>query len=188
MKNLSEPFATHQKKRPEMKALASTKSPVKMRNFKHADASDDVIITKWTQITPVEKDQIKFSYSDELAASTSGDPVNLSAIHNLAGEQLICVKGQAASISGIKMVATQHSGNTKKQEVIILDPTAFVKLILREKYVNSLEINKTYLFKNVRVKVNKYERYLNTPRKDEFTATQCQDFHSPCTCCTRRRC
>ena len=41
-----------------------------MRNFKQADASDGVI-TKWTQITSLEKDQIKFSYSEELAASTS---------------------------------------------------------------------------------------------------------------------
>ena len=121
-------------KRPELKALATRKSPVKMRNFKQADASDDLIITKWTKITPLEKDQIKFSYSEELAASTSGDPVNLSAIHNLAGEQLICVKGQAASMSGIKMVATQYSGNTQKQEVIIRDPTAFEKLVLWGRY------------------------------------------------------
>ncbi len=166
-------------KRAELKVLATTKSPVKMRNFKQPDTSDDLIITKWTKITPLEKDQIKFSYSEELAASTSGDPVNLSAIHNLASEQLICVKGQAAIISGIKMVSTQYSGNTQKQEVIIRDPTVCVKVVLWGRYVDSLEINKTYVFKNLRVKVTKYERYLNIPRKDEFTATQCQDFDTP---------
>ena len=124
-----------------------------MRNFKQPDTSDDLIITKWPKITPLEKHQIKFSYSEELAASTSGDPVNLSAIHNLASEQLICVKSQAASISGIKMVSTQYSGNTQKQEVIIRDPTACVKFVLWGRYVDSLEINKTYLFKNLRVKI-----------------------------------
>ncbi|CAB4025533.1 Hypothetical predicted protein [Paramuricea clavata] len=166
-------------KRAELKALAATKSPVKMRNFKQADTSDDIIITKWTKMTPLEKDQITFPYSDELAASTSGEPIKLSAIHNLAGEQLICVRGEASSISGIKMVTTQYSGSTQKQEVIIRDPTACVKVVLWGRYVNSLEINKTYLFKNLRVKVTKYERYLNTPRKDDFTATQCQEFDTP---------
>ncbi|CAB4003588.1 Hypothetical predicted protein [Paramuricea clavata] len=62
-------------KKAELKALAATKSPVKMRNFKQVDTSDDIIITKWTKMTPLEKDQITFPYSDELAASTSGEPI-----------------------------------------------------------------------------------------------------------------
>jgi hypothetical protein len=90
-----------------------------MRNFKQTDTSDDIIITKWTNMTPLEKDQIIFPYSEELAASTTGEPIKLSAIHNLAGEQLICVRGEASIISGIKMVTTQYLGSTQKQEVII---------------------------------------------------------------------
>ena len=101
-------------KRAELKVLATTKSPVKMRNFKQPDTSDDLIITKWTKITPLEKDQIKFSYSEELAASTSGDPVNLSAIHNLASEQLICVKGQAAGTSKWLQLGIQATPKSRK--------------------------------------------------------------------------
>jgi hypothetical protein len=165
-------------KRAELKALAATKSPVKMRNLKQTDTSDDLIITKWTNMTPLEKDQITFPYSEELAASTTGEPIKLSAIHILAGEQLICIRGEASSISGIKMVTTQYSGSTQKQEVMIRDPTACCKGSPLGK-VNCLEINKTYLFKNLRVKVTKYERYVNTPRKNDFTVTQCQEFDTP---------
>lgn len=103
----------------------------------------------------------------------------MSAIHNLVAEQLLCVKGQVASISGVKMVATQYSSSTDKQEVVIRDPTAHAKVVLWGRHVNSLDIGKTYVFKNLRLKVTKYERYLNTPRKDEFTATECQEFDTP---------
>jgi hypothetical protein len=84
-----------------------------MRNFKQPDTSDDLIITKWTKITPLEKHQIKFSYSEELAARTSGDPVNLSAIHKLASEQLtnMCEKSSNKHIrhqNGFNSVFRQH--------------------------------------------------------------------------------
>ena len=60
-----------------------------MQNFKQSDKSDDLIISIWTNITPLQEDQITFPYSEGLASSTIGEPINLSAIHNLAGEQLI---------------------------------------------------------------------------------------------------
>lgn len=54
-----------------------------------------------------------------------------------------------------------------------------MKLVLWGKYVNTLELNKTYLFKNVRVKAAQSQRYLNTPRSDAFVATECEKFTGP---------
>jgi hypothetical protein len=165
-------------KRNELKTVATAKSPIKMKNFRQ-QKDDDLIITKWTDITPLDGDEISFPYSEDLAASTTGQPISLSSIHNLAGEQLICIKGPATSISGIKILTTQFSGRTEKQEVIVRNNTAWIKVVLWGKHVDSLQINKTYLLKNLRVKVTKYERYLNTPRNDECTATECEEFTTP---------
>lgn len=123
-----------------------------MKNFRQQN-DDDLIITKWTNITPLDQDKISFPYSEDLAASTSGQPISLSAIHNLAGEQLISIKGQTTSISGVKIITTQFSGKTKKQELIVRDNTAWVKVVLWGNHVDSLQLNKTYIFKNLRVKV-----------------------------------
>ena len=165
-------------KQTQFKTVASTKSSIKMKNFRQPNG-DDLIITKWTDITPLDQDQISFQYSEDLAASTSGQPISLSSIHNLVGEQLISIKAEATSISGIKVLTTQFSGRTQKQEVIVRDNTAWVKVVLWGKNVDSLELNKTYLLKNLRVKVTKYERYLSTPRNDEFSGTECEPFTVP---------
>ena len=89
------------------------------------------------------------------------------------------MKGETTSVSGVKSVRTMFSGKTKKQDVIIRDTTAYMKLVLWDKYVNTLQLNKTYLFKNVRVKAAQSDRYLNTPRSDEFVATECEKFTGP---------
>lgn len=110
-------------KRAQMKAFEIAKSPVKIQNFK--ETKDDLIITKWTSITPLEKEKNSFAYSDELSASSRGQPVVLSAVHNLAAEQLIAVKGETTSISGVKSVRTTFSfRRNQKQDVIIRDTTA----------------------------------------------------------------
>ena len=99
-----------------------TKSAVKIRNFREAD--QDLIITKWTNVTPLAADQITFPFSEDLADSLTGQTIQLSAIHNLAGKQIITVKGQVASASGIKIVTIQYSGTTPKQEVMMTDTAA----------------------------------------------------------------
>ncbi len=166
-------------KRPQIYALASSKSPVKLRNFKLDDHGNDLIITKHTKIDPLARENIPFDISEELAASSTGDPIKLSSIHTLAGEQLISVKGHVSSISAVKIVSTHFSAKTPKQDVIIRDPTASFKVVLWGDHVDSLTLNQTYLFKNLRVKITKYERYLNTPRSDEFTANEIQPFTDP---------
>jgi hypothetical protein len=39
-----------------------------------------------------------------------------------------------------------------KQDVVVADPTATIKIILWGDFVNSLELDNTYTLKNVRVK------------------------------------
>ena len=60
----------------------------------------------------------------------------------------------------------------KKQDIIVADPMAHIKLMLWGNYVDTLQLNKTYALNNVRVKFTKYEHYLNTPRNEEMKSTE----------------
>ena len=46
-------------------------------------------------------------------------------------------------------------------------------------YVNTIERQVTYLFKHLRVKGTKFEKYLNTPKTDPFMLEECEEFQQP---------
>ena len=104
------PLGQSPEKCPQIHALASSKSPVKLRNFKLDDRGNDLIITKHTKIDPLARENIPFAISEELAST--GDPIKLSLIHTLAAEQLISVKGHVSRISAVKIVSTHKTFKT----------------------------------------------------------------------------
>ena len=155
-------------KRAEMQAVAATKSPVKMKNYKQS-SNDDLTITQFTKIIPLDNKDVNFAYSEELCLAGTGKPIPISSIIKLAAEQLIIVKGKVVKTSGVKMQPTRY-GKLKKRDVVIADPTAYIKVVLWGNYVDALQLHETYILNNVRVKNTKFERYLNTPRNENFTA------------------
>ena len=46
-------------------------------------------------------------------------------------------------------------------------------MVLWQEHVDTLQPKKMYEFKNLRLKCTKQERYLNTPKSEEFTAIEC---------------
>lgn len=50
--------------------------------------------------------------------------------------------------------------------------------MLWDKNVETVEVNKTYLFTNLKMKVSKYERYLNTPWSEPFEETEGTPFNT----------
>ena len=152
---------------------------MKIENFGKSgnNQNDDILIHKYTKIFPVEKDDIEFTYSENLTATGF---VNISSMEKLAAEQLISVKAQVGRLSGIKMVQTQHQGSLKKQEAIIRDTTGYIKVVLWENNVNTLEVNTSYNLKNLRVKSSNNEKYLNTPKGEDFVSTETTPFDHPC--------
>ncbi|XP_074618443.1 uncharacterized protein LOC141877389 isoform X1 [Acropora palmata] len=140
-------------KRVELHALASTRSPVKLDNYKGPNNRDeDFVITKFTKIVPIDKKEIDFSFSEELTTTATGKPLNISAIQKVAAEQLISIKAKVVSLSGTKVQSTRY-GQLKKQ--VLADPTAHIKLVLWGDYVDTLQLNKTSALNNVRVKFTK---------------------------------
>ena len=81
-------------------------------------------------------------------------------------------------VSGVKGQSTRY-GKLAKQDVVIADPTAHIKVVLWGDHVNSLQLHQTYILNNVRVKTTKFERYLNTPRNEDFTVIDDAPFTTP---------
>jgi len=149
-------------KQPELKTLQVTKTPVRVSNFSTSNTGD-IILDNHTKITPL--DSLPFTYSDSL---TTTGTASISSLAQVAAEQLVTVKAQVSHVSGVKKIPTSRQGVLHKQEVIIRDPTGSIKVVLWESYVNSLDTNTTYLLQNLKVKVNKQERYLNTAKDERF--------------------
>lgn len=170
-------------KRSEVNAVAQAHSPVKIQNFVPQSNSENITMHKFTKITPLDKDKVDFSFSRELSESSPDVITNLSSIHKLAAEQLISVKGEVVQISATKVITmTDHNNNIKKikkQTILIRDTTDSIKVILWGEYVDTVELNKTYDFKYLRVKVTRLDRYLNTPKTDPFKATESAPFDNP---------
>lgn len=137
----------------------------------------DIVFNQYTKVMPVESADIDFEHSAKLLVT--GIATSIASLTEVAAEQVISVKAEVSEISGVKTVHTQHQGTLKKQEVLIRDNTSSIKVILWETNVEKLEKNKTYLLKNLKVKVSNKERYLNTPKGKEFTATETTAFKKP---------
>lgn len=163
-------------KQTELKTLEKVKSPVKIKNYQKPH-QDIIFINKYTKITPLPIDEIDFPRTE--ICNEDGLIPNISSLQKVAGEQIVSLKGEVAELSGIKYLDTLHHGKLKKQEAIVRDTTSSIKVILWEDYVESLELNKTYLLKNLRVKVTKTDRYLNTAKTEKFTYTETEPFTHP---------
>ena len=103
----------------------------------------------------------------------------LSSLPKLAAEQLIAMKGEVVHISGPKMISSPTKGKLRKQEAIIKDPTASVSVTLWQEHIDTLELSKTYEFKNFRIKGKQSNRFLITPMNDPFCFTECASFAKP---------
>ncbi len=161
-------------KHTELHTLQQTKSPVSVSNFAKASQSDDVIFNHFTKVTPLDSTKVNFIYSDKL--TTTGMVKSISACNDLANEQLISLKAQ---VTGVKKIRTQYQGMLNKQEVILRDTTGCIKAVLWGSDVDTLTENTTYVFKNFKLKIYRGEKYLNTPKSDEFEAMETTPFEQP---------
>ena len=164
-----------QQKHPEIKTFQSTKCVVKILNDT-TSKTDDIILNHHSKIIPNEE-ATGFKYSADLIPS--GVINSISALNNVASEQVISIKAEVVNISAVKVVKTQYQGTLKKQEVLIRDPTSSIKVILWESYTETLTLNSTYLFKNLKVKISRNERYLNTAKDVPFQFNETSPFTQP---------
>ena len=163
-------------KRTILEKHEADKSPVKISNFKFSSnySKENVVIDRASKITSVGND-VGFNYVEMTPPSVT----SLLSLNQVSSEQLVTLKAKVAKISGSKKLTTARNPNSQlvKQELVIADPTASVKVILWEQFVDSLKENQTYVFKNLRLKrENNGSMYLNTPKSDQFSFEECEEF------------
>ena len=135
---------------------------------------------KYTEIKTLEKtkspEKISFAMSNII---TTNDVTKIASLMQVTAEQIITHKAEVTHVASVKHIISQHHGQLQKQEIILRDPTGTIKLVLWEQYVNSLVVNHTYVLENLKLKVYNDERYLNTPKDQEFTAKEIEPFQQP---------
>jgi ssDNA-binding replication factor A large subunit len=163
-------------KQRELKNIEQCKSPVRVKDFRTSASyggKEDLVITKKTSITPLPSTD--FAYSDDVSSLGSVSS-NIVGLGNIAAEQLVSFKAYVAEISSVRSVRTQSGHGLRKQDVVLSDPTGSIKLTLWEDYVDTLEKNQTYNLENVRLKVSKQERYVNTAKGEKFVYKEATPF------------
>ena len=105
--------------------------------------------------------------------------ISLLSLNQVSSEQLVTLKVKVAKVTGLKKITTLRNPNSQlmKQELVVVDPTASVKVIPWEQFVDCRKEGQTYVFKNLRLKrENNGSMYLNTPKSNEFFFEEWQEF------------
>jgi hypothetical protein len=152
------------------------KSPVKISNFKFSSnySKENVVIDRASKVTPIG-DDVGFEHIEMTPPSVT----SLLSLNQVSSEQLVTLKAKVMKISGSKKITTSRNPNSPlvKQELVIVDPTVSVKVILWEQFVDTLKEDQTCVFKNLRLKrENNGSMYLNTPKSDQFSFEECEEF------------
>ena len=119
---------------------------------------------------------VPFAYKD---ASTTSSLPSLASLQDVSSEQLVQVQAKVTNISDMKTLTTRYGHALQKQEVILVDHTSSMKLILWWEHSGKLENEKTYTLKNQGLKDSNHMRYLNTPKLDQFTFQEIPAFTQP---------
>ena len=137
----------------------------------------DIIIQKNTSFTALDNSSVNFEHNELL--TTTGLIPNISSLDKVASEQLISVKAHVLQLPSVKQIQTYNQGALKKQEVVLADPTNWIKLVLWQNNVSTLTEGTTYSLSNLRLKKFNNERYLNTAKAEEFKFEESEDFWEP---------
>ena len=151
-------------KRPLLEKYQKGRTAVRLHNITSSikDDVESIIIQNNTTVQPVV---VPFVYQD---AATSSSLPSLSSLQEVSKEQLVDIKAKVSSITAVKTINSRYGYALQRQEVILVDHTTSIKLILWQEHCNKLEDQKTYALQNLRLKESNGSRYLNTPKSEEF--------------------
>ena len=118
------------------------------------DGIESVIIQNQTTVEP---EVVQFPFRE--AANTSLP--SLASLQEVSIEQLIQVNAKVSSMTGVKTLNSRYGHTLQKHEVVLVDHTTSIKLILWQEHCDKLGKVKTYSLQNIRLKESNGTRYLN---------------------------
>lgn len=159
-------------KRPLQEKYQKGRTAVRLHNITSfiKDDSESIITQNNTTVQPVV---VPFAHQD---AATSSSLPSLSSLQEVSKEQLLDVKAKVSSITAVKTINSRYGYALQRQEVILVDHTTSIKLILWQEHCNKLEDQKTYALQNLRLKESNGSRYLNTPKSEQFLFKEIPSF------------
>lgn len=85
-------------------------------------------------------------------------------------QQLINLKATVKGVLGSKVIKVQKGGKTSnltKSSATLVDPTGSTTAVFWEDWADCIQVDKTYIFTNLRVKKDNYsgEIYVNTAKE-----------------------
>ena len=152
------------------------KTGVRLHNI-HSSIKDDIESTITQNNTSVEPVALPYVYKD---ATISSSLLSLSSLQEVSKEQLVDVKAKVSRITGVKTINRHYDHPLKKHEVILIDHTTSIKLVLWQEHRDKLEDPK---IQNTRLKETNGIHYLNTLKSEQFLYKEIppftQNFHTP---------
>lgn len=100
-------------------------------------------------------------------AEVSSSLPSLATLQDVSIVQLVQIKAKASNITGIKQIKGCYGQTLQTQEVILLDHTTSIKLILWQEHCDKLKKEKTYS-QNIQLRESNATRYLNIAKSKQF--------------------
>jgi len=138
-------------------------------------SSGDYVIGRRSRVNATQDVPADFIYNSLL---NSDSPVDIKNLHGFASEQVISVKAEICHLGPCKVIHLNDGSTLKKQEVVVRDTTDTITLVLFGHASESLNLNKTYVLNNVKIKRTKSCLFLNTPKDETFKATETDPFEN----------
>lgn len=154
-----------------LKSAMQNRSPIKLTKFEYNKKLSNVVIKNNSSVT-IQPDALPFKINEAL-----GNQVfTMDSLQSTAPQQLVTIKATVSQISGTKTIKLENK-TLPKSSAILVDPTGSISGFFWEEWADKLEVNKTYVFKNLRVKIDNYTKqlYVNTA-KDGFGIETAPDF------------
>ena len=140
--------------------ISNATSSVKLKKFKVDTSSnaEDILMDRNVIIAEVTTDFPR----REMPSAT-----NLLSILKICVGQLTSVTAKVASMEPIKTIK-KNGEELVLQEIMLVDPSGAMKLVLWQEFTDLLIVGETYSFQDVGVKQNKFtkEIFINTSKSD----------------------
>lgn len=143
------------RKRKIFEDYSEKKSPIKVKKFNVDTSSNTNDILMGDSVVLEHYPQLDFSRS-EIKSSTT-----LSSVKSVRIGQRVTVKAKVTNMS-----KEEKAGDLTLVNCTLLNPSASIKMVLWENFINQVENNCTYMFHNATVRKDKYHDnvYLNTAK------------------------
>ena len=121
----------------------------------------------------IDESPTKFSIPENMILQP-GAKLDIGQIHAVQDFQKVSV-----AVKPIKVSAPEMVSDKSKQDVYVADATGSMRLTLWQDDINKLDVNKSYLLKNVAVRSYQKVKYLSFPKED-VTIEEVSDLGDVC--------